>query len=1622
MTSNWDKLVLLLWKNFLIHKRHRWRTLFEIGLPILVFSVVLLLPSQPRPVGPERYEPLSVDSGARIPAYLRQLAFSPNVPYLKEIVDNACTLLGLFQCDGFDSALEMQVALVNSSYLCGIDFGDHSKTSSKLSNATTFKLRFPSELRYSSPGASLSDWNTKQLSVPFTVTNYNPASPDGGPPNYWQEQFLAVQAAVSKALLVELAPNAKLLPAMNVRRFPYPATVDNDLFVVLPYMVSNWLRLVFMYFFINSVKYIALEKENQLKESMRMMGLPGWIQWASWFVVLLLMLLIPVTAITIMLKVSIFPYSSCFLIWSFLTLYSSSVICFCFLVSVFFNKATRAATLASLVWIASFISLPSGAPFWAKIVYSLLPNPPMGFGMDDIIRLEIAGVGLTFETLFKETEMKNPYSFSVAVAMLLTNILLYLVLTIYLEQIMPGKFGVAKPWYFPCTKVFWSRKSSNDSDSLLEPTERSRYFEEESHSRASGVQIRNLRKVYAGGKVAVDGLNLNLYEGQITVLLGHNGAGKTTTMSMLTGMFSPSSGTALINGYDIRNRMDDVRSSMGFCPQHNVLFNELTVREHLAFAARLKGTRSGEVRSEVDRYINRLGLMEKARAQASTLSGGMKRKLSVGMAMCGNPKVVLLDEPSTGVDPTARHALWDFLHEEKRDKTVLLSTHYMNEADVLGDRIAILADGKLSASGSPFFLKNAFGVGYRLVCVKGRKYSETCLLETLRRYIPSVKVDSESSSEVQVLLEKKYIQSYEVMLDEMERNMESCGIMSYGVSFTTLEEVFMKAGTESHLRAHGDEIRPNESVVPLETRTANEPNSLLISSNNLQSSVLAQIKAQLLKKFLCTKRSWMKFCWTTFIVPVAIMILVAFPIEIKTNNSLPPLEMSLATYGNSFSVVQQSNAPVATEYQRLFRGGQKVEPIGTDMESYILQKYNGSILEYNSRLLVGASFSEDSYTGWFNAKNLHSAPLALNLIFNAILHTVCPSCSITTVNHPLPRQNDGNSNSSDHGDYLQHVNIILAIIFIMAYVPSSYVTFYIRERTSRVKLLQVVSGLRTELYWFVSFLWDLLAFTLCCLVIMIMLVAYQVDGWSDHQALSILFLIFLVFALATLPMIYLLSFMIGNPASGYSRVLLIIGIGAIGLLLVRLLFVYIEFNKLADLIGYGFMFIPTIALGTVLDSFSNYLNTLKNCKMLCNLIGNCDMKKLCQDFPQCCSAYSDLFSFSSKGILRELCCMIATGTICFILIHCIERKLFRRLWTTIYPSKDYRYTVPQPQMDSDVLLEKSRVSQMNDTDITAHSLVLRNLTKNYGPVSAVKWLSLGTYPAECFGLLGVNGAGKTTTFRMMTGDESISFGDVWINGVSVRTNLAQAYRHVGYCPQFDGLLDELTGWETLHIFATLRGIPAAYIQSVIRSQAEELGLTMHLDKPTRDYSGGTKRKLSTALALIGNPSVIFLDEPTSGMDPGAKRQLWNVINRLRDAGRTIVLTTHSMDECEALCTRLAIMVNGEFKCLGSTQHLKNKFSGGFLLDIKMASAPNLDELKIRVAAVKAFVSERFREAVLKEDLQSSLSYHIPRSELTWSAMFGIMEASKEVLGIEEYSLGQTTLEQVFLVFANSNSW
>ncbi|NXY85910.1 ABCAC protein, partial [Alcedo cyanopectus] len=190
--------------------------------------------------------------------------------------------------------------------------------------------------------------------------------------------------------------------------------------------------------------------------------------------------------------------------------------------------------------------------------------------------------------------------------------------------------------------------------------------------------------------------------------------------SILTGLFPTSSGTIFVYGKDIRTDQEVIRKNMGVCMQHNVLFNYLTTKEHLLLYGYIKVPHwsEQELYHEVKRTLKETGLYNHRHKLAGSLSGGMKRKLSIAIALLGGSRVVILDEPTTGVDPCSRRSIWEIISKNKKGRTIILSTHHLDEAEVLSDRIAFLEHGGLKCCGSPFYLKETFGDGYHLTLTK----------------------------------------------------------------------------------------------------------------------------------------------------------------------------------------------------------------------------------------------------------------------------------------------------------------------------------------------------------------------------------------------------------------------------------------------------------------------------------------------------------------------------------------------------------------------------------------------------------------------------------------------------------------------------------------------------------------------------------------------------------------------------------------------------------------------------------------------------------------------------------------------------------------------------------------
>ena len=422
--------------------------------------------------------------------------------------------------------------------------------------------------------------------------------------------------------------------------------------------------------------------------------------------------------------------------------------------------------------------------------------------------------------------------------------------------------------------------------------------------------------------------------------------------------------------------------------------------------------------------------------------------------------------------------------------------------------------------------------------------------------------------------------------------------------------------------------------------------------------------------------------------------------------------------------------------------------------------------------------------------------------------------------------------------------------------------------------------------------------------------------------------------------------------------------------------------------------------------------------------------------------------------------------------------------------------------DEDVRAEEERVK--SGAADASSTILVNDFKKVYpGGKYAVKGVSLGIPNGECFGLLGINGAGKSTLLSMLSGELPPTSGTATLGGLDLLNEVFKVRRRIGFCPQFDALFDLLTGREHLTLYAHIKGIAANDIKRVVDAKISEMGLTEYADRAAGSYSGGNKRKLSVAIAMIGEPSLVFLDEPSTGMDPVARRHMWEIITDIvtKREKCSLILTTHSMEECEALCTRIGIMVGGVLRCLGSSQHLKSKYGHGYQMEMsfviprqesideesslimnKLASlraTTNINEsaeqqhltrgdiedvlkavqrpelisriapgasgneidlllrtngsVEVRSVALfmvlenmfdklTSFLTQEYGVFILRERQPTKVRVEISavgnKGPRKLSEMFGAVESKKAEIGVSEYSICQTSLEQIFNQFAS----
>ncbi|XP_060066261.1 phospholipid-transporting ATPase ABCA3-like [Ylistrum balloti] len=1684
---------LLLWKNFTVSRRRTCATVFEIVLPLafaFLMLIIRFLTSTTDNSTASTWDAFSVSSvGLAVPSTTRKnIYYSPTSTAINDVMSTKVNtaLGGNATVTGYASSTLLRNAydLNSASVWAAVEFDESADYSSSLPSHVTYSLRVALYDK-----AEDKKWYTDRSYQFFQAPGYRNNFSTAGEPYYYETGFLALQYAIDKAIIDNKYPSNTLGTTYNIqlKKMAYPSFVEDDLTATLPTIMPLFLMLSFIVTVFTSTKNIVLEKETKIKESMKLMGMSPTMYWMSWFVRLFIYLFVICFLFALLFGIkagkngSVFQASQPSLIFIFLLLFGISIIAFCFMMSTIFKKATSAAFAAGIIYFLfympqfflsrSYDTLGKGE----KVGISLLNLMAMAFGVTTISLYEGTGAGAKWSNFNEPATVDDNYSLGDAMGMLLLDSIIYFLVAWYMENIRPGEFGIPKPLYFPFTKSYWcGTKVEADLLEISVDHKDKDKFEPDPTDLKAGINISHLRKVFGSsknGKVAVADTSLNMYENQITVLLGHNGAGKTTTMSMITGFIPPTSGTAIINGSDIRKDIEGVRKSLGLCPQHNILYDNLTVEEHLWFFAKLKGCPSDQVKKEIDDIIQVMGIEAKRRRLSSTLSGGQKRKLSVGIALIGNSKVIILDEPTSGMDPAARRETWEILRKYKDDRTILLSTHFMDEADLLGDRIAIMSEGVIKCCGTSLFLKKAYGAGYHLVTVKTKDCDVSKVTNLIQGHIPRAFIESEISAELSYLLPFDESGKFVKLFEDLENKLSSLGLSSFGISATTMEEVFLKVGEGASKEDDDEEgddytdkdglLKKQNDVKPgvindafqIDEKSNGNPNgivgqemgpgtsagSAVSVKNSGMNWAVQQFYGMFLKKAIHSWRNRIVSIVQLFLPVIFVIMALVVDQTAPTNDDEPALTLKLSQFGTSATVMYTdgtsptaASTRIAGHYSSLLSAYPREDIGATSFDTYAVDKATSiGIDTFSNKYIVGGDFDQsNTFTAYFNGDPYHSPAISLSLMTNTMLREFgSTSDAITTINYPLPLTLAEKNETVVVTALATGFVVAFLVLFGMAFLSTSFILFLIKERSTGAKHLQKVSGVGSFTYWLSNYCWDIINYMIPVLLILVVFAAFQTPAYVYDNRLGLVFLLFFIYGLCCLPFVYLLHFPFNVPSTGMATIsILNILSGLATLLAVFILQIpALGAENVGDGLDWFFsIFFPHYCLGQGLNNiYTNYAN-LKTCldvnyETLCtinNTLGCCTgCTSNCYEFS------TNYLAWKTPGILRYIIFMLLQTVLFISVVLMIEYGVINRLAylvtnrsNAINPNEE---ELIEGNEDSDVLDERRRIRDTPlETLMENDALIINNMTKNYGGFRAVRGISVGVGSQECFGLLGQNGAGKTTTFKMMTGDVFVSSGNAYLNKYDVKQHLIQVQQNLGYCPQFDALIDQMTGRETLTMYARLRGVPEKEIKLIVNDLIDIMMLRKHADKNCDVYSGGNKRKLSTAIALIGDPPFVFLDEPTTGMDPGARRKLWNVLSAVRTKGRTLVMTSHSMEECDALCTKIVIMVNGKFVCLGSPQHLKNKFGQGYTLIIRVSGSAG--EI-LSSDPIKNYVMTTFPMAEVYGDHQGYLHFQIPDANIPLARVFDAMEKVKDQFNIEDYSVNQTTLEQVFLGFTRNQT-
>lgn len=1423
--------------------------------------------------------------------------------------------------------------------------------------------------------------------------------------------LLPLQVAVDKAYLEIYFPNFS--KEWILTSFPYPPFYElteqlrpflSHRFCLILVQYTLMMGIAFMIMVLAS--YNIRDKHSGIREWLHLNGALRFMVNISWLTSFCLEAVILAFLEMCILRIPTengptLKYMSASVLMLVLVVHNCMSLCWANLLSIFFSKQYICILIIAAYWVFSPVLqwIPPDR-FTMQGILAILPNAGHILIFKSFQEYDGAETVLDLDHLYVSPIHYLPVGILLLI-MFMTSVLLIL-LSMCVDLVKPGKYGRAVPlchcWRKEKVPAYgFGDEASNDE----------RYFEKFSSEDPIALECVSISKFLNKNK-AVDSINMKILKNKITVLLGHNGAGKTTLLSILCGMNFPSMGHLHTVQYDVfqSDNLKKFRKVMGYCPQYNWLMGELNIKQHCIIFGLLKGLSRVEAENYCEELTAAFDMQKFQLKKASQLSGGTKRKLCLAIAMIGHPQYLFLDEPSSGLDAESTKKFWQILLQEKRDCTVVLSTHDMEEAEVLGDCIATMYKGRLKGYSTSSFLKKQLDIGYKINCAINELDVKKLIL-FVKSVDPSTKILYLTKHGVTfgVRIEKSKD------LPSLMRSLESEFGEKIALSLlhVSMDDVFIKLQPELHLQDNPEIVQVVKNKV-LNKHSTGRLETLMTQENGInrlcnRGEIIEIFKKKM--KWICNRK--MPAIILLLVIPIiGIFLAMYFVNKVIGSPELNSADLVLTAdkySGSTVFVARRTDAITSALIQALDSNGVRFKEVFTkDMDHYLNAKAKKDLFAYRSKMVFAFDSGEkvsDSSTAYYSRNAFHSAPIAYSTLMNAML---LGNATITTHNFPVEEEHEGSSCSG--------VNVILVtIIFeillgpILLITGSYFIIFPRFERQTLFKHLQLMTGLLPSVYWISHLMFDMLMLSISFLLIISILAIMDNGLFLNPEVLSAFIIVLILYGISTIIFAYACSFCRCSIST-----------------------IVILFVEIPPLLLFGYLLLRFIVPGIQIFLRSELLNFLpwvilmKSLYKITHWAGNRRLCHQCNDLGACSVVETDSLIRSLK---TELLSFVIISLVYYAFIVVVDHGFGRKIKSMYDRLCCYGDLTDVKDVDADVAHEKRLVMNFQkDENEDRPELICDGLGKKYSSkVTAVRDVSFAVERGELFGLLGGNGAGKSTLFGMLSGLISPTKGVAVVRNKWDLSDCEYRYiRNIGYCPQFQGYLPELSGRNTLQLFGRFRGLEPPLLDSHVDSWLQALDMVSIADQPCEWYSGGNLRKLSFAIAMIGSPSVVLLDEPTTGVDPVVRKRIWSILmNSLKHQHQAIILSSHTMSECEAICDRLTIMVDGEMKCLGPVHQLKNKFGKSCTLHVKMRA--NATPKQVEAIQSKILEQSQFsRYAHLKEKQLSRLSFIVKTDKMKIHDVFAnMLKIKDENPVIEDFSLADTPLEEIFMAFAHQKS-